>query len=111
MANKFMKKNKTNNKTDGENGQPVRIEFINATASTISIAGTFNDWRPGVTPMVSLGDGHWFKELALKPGVYEYRLVVDGQWMPDPQASSAVPNPFGGSNSLLTVSGTSNQRR
>jgi hypothetical protein len=29
--------------------------------------------------------------------------VVDGRWIPDPLAREAVPNPFGGRNSLLKV--------
>ena|ERR1017187_3901793 len=107
-----MKKHKTNNKTvDRQKAEPVRIAFINATATTVSIAGTFNDWRPDVTPMVSLGKGCWFKELALEPGVYEYRLVVDGEWMPDPRAKDTVPNPFGGNNSMLTVTGATTQHK
>ena len=36
---------------------------------------------------------------------YEYCLVVDGRWMPDPQARETVPNPFGGRNSVLKVAG------
>jgi len=36
--------------------------------------------------MVSLGGGRWLKELALSPGVYEYRLVVDGGVDADPRA-------------------------
>jgi hypothetical protein len=47
--------------------------------------------------------GHWWKETALAPGTYEYCLVVDGQWMPDPLARESVPNPFGGRNSILKV--------
>jgi len=39
----------------------------------------------------------------LVPGTYEYCLVVDGQWMPDPLARETVPNPFGGVNSILKV--------
>jgi hypothetical protein len=35
---------------------------------------------------------------------YEYCLVVDGQWIPDPKAKETVGNPFGGRNSVLTVS-------
>ena len=67
------------------------------------MAGTFNDWRPEATPMVSMGDGRWIKELTLPPGVHEYRIVVDGEWMPDPLASETTPNPFGGVNSVLRV--------
>ena len=36
-------------------------------------------------------------------GTYEYRLVVDGQWIADPLAKETVPNPFGGRNSILKV--------
>ena len=79
----------------------VRVEFVDQTATQVCIGGTFNDWRPTVTPMVPLGGGRWSKELALPPGVYEYRLVVDGMWMPDPRATETVPNPFGGVNSVL----------
>ena len=106
MKDEIMKKNKTNIKTAGEpSTKLIHIEFSHANATTISIAGTFNDWRPGATPMVSLGDGRWCKEMTLKPGVYEYRLVVDGVWMPDPRASETAPNPFGGMNSVLKVNG------
>jgi hypothetical protein len=67
------------------------------------MAGTFNDWRPEVTPMVLLGDGRWRKELTLPPGVYEYQIVVDGEWMPDPLAPETTPNRFGGMNSVLRI--------
>jgi len=35
--------------------------------------------------------------------VYEYRILVDGEWMSDPHAVETVPNPFGGLNSILRV--------
>ena len=83
--------------------QPVRFEFIHPTATTVAIAGTFNDWHPSTKSMHPIGSGHWLKETALAPGAYEYCFVVDGQWMPDPLASETVPNPFGGQNSILKV--------
>ena len=79
----------------------VRVEFAHETATQVCIAGTFNDWRPGVSEMIPVGDGRWLKDLVLTPGVYEYRLLVDGVWMPDPQAIETAPNPFGGVNSVL----------
>ena len=85
---------------------PVRFEFTDTAASTVSVAGTFNDWQPDSKPMHAIGSGHWLKETALSPGIYEYCLVVDGQWRPDPQARETVPNPYGGRNSILVV-GTS----
>ena len=81
----------------------TRIEYVNPQATSVFIAGTFNDWHPKVTEMLNVGNGRWAKELTLAPGGYEYRLVVDGQWMADPACHDSVPNPFGGRNSVLTV--------
>jgi 1,4-alpha-glucan branching enzyme len=85
---------------------PVRFEFTHPTAITVSVAGTFNDWRPATRSMHPIGSGHWLKEAFLLPGTYEYCLVVDGQWMPDPLARETTPNPFGGRNSILKVAAT-----
>jgi 1,4-alpha-glucan branching enzyme len=81
----------------------VYVEFVNPRAQQVAIAGSFNDWRPTVTPMVPMGRGWWVKGLVLPPGRYEYRLVVDGQPMPDPNATEAVPTPTGQVNSVLVV--------
>ena len=72
------------------------------------IAGTFNDWRPEATPMISMGQGRWLKELVLPPGRYEYLFVADGKWVADPLAPAAVANPFGGVNSVMTVAKNQN---
>jgi len=82
---------------------PVRFEFTHPTATAVSVAGTFNKWHPTSKSMLRSKNGHWLKEAVLPPGNYEYCLVVDGQWMPDPLARETVPNPFGGSNSVLKV--------
>ncbi|MBI3875935.1 MAG: glycoside hydrolase family 13, partial [Verrucomicrobia bacterium] len=39
----------------------------------------------------------------LAPGRYEYLFVVDGRWLSDPGADEAVPNRFGGWNSVREV--------
>jgi 1,4-alpha-glucan branching enzyme len=85
---------------------PVRFEFTHPTATTVCIAGTFNDWQPAGKPMQSFEPGNWWKETSLPPGTYEYCLIVDGLWMPDPLARETVPNPFGGKNSVLKVAGS-----
>ena len=51
-----------------------------------------------------LGNDRWFGDLELRPGRHEYLFVVDGQWLPDPNARESVQNPFGGKNSVLIVS-------
>ena len=81
----------------------MRFEFTDSAARNVCLAGTFNDWRPESSRMIPLGNGRWAKDLALAPGVYEYRIVVDGSWKPDPGADHAVLNGYGERNSLLTV--------
>jgi 1,4-alpha-glucan branching enzyme len=81
----------------------VRFELVNATARSVCIAGTFNDWHPSVTEMIALGEGRWAKELRLVPGTYEYLFIVDGRWTTDSAADESVANPFGGRNSVLRV--------
>lgn len=96
-------KNHNNAKSEVPLQEPVRFEFNHATARAVCIAGTFNHWHPTIQPMRSTGAGHWLKETVLAPGAYEYCLIVDGQWMPDPLAKETVPNPYGGKNSVLNV--------
>ena len=83
---------------------PVHFEFTHPTATSVSVAGCFNHWKPEAKTLHPSGGGRWIKETVLPPGTYEYCLVVDGQWMADPLAKDGVPNPFGGRNSVLTVS-------
>lgn len=35
----------------------VHLEYFDPAASQVFVAGTFNDWHPGVTEMVDLGPG------------------------------------------------------
>ena len=81
----------------------VRVGFQHPTAREVCLAGNFNDWHPAASPMVAKPDGRWLKELALPPGRYQYRFVVDGVWTDDPAAAELVDNGFGGRNAILNV--------
>jgi len=83
----------------------VRLEVFQPNAMDVCVAGSFNEWQPQATPMVPLGEGRWAKELTLPDGRYEYRFVVDGKWVSDPNAAESAPNPFGSSNSVITING------
>lgn len=105
-------KTKSTSKTDQPpKAQTLRIEFHDEQAREVCIAGSFNDWRPGTTPMIHLSGDTWVKELSLPPGRYEYRLVVDGRWICDPAAAEKVPNPFGDCNAVVTVPSENGGRR
>jgi chromosome partitioning protein len=85
----------------------VVIEFRDAAAHDVRIAGDFNGWVPdrGVrTSRREEGDVNvWRKVLRLPPGTYEYRYVVDGEWREDPANPERVPTALGAINSLLVV--------
>ncbi len=99
-----MKTNKRNNNNGGKpESKPIHFEFTSPIAESVALAGSFNDWNPIASHMIALGQGRWAKDLALPPGDYEYRLVVDGQWTLDPLAAENVTNPFGGLNSVCKV--------
>src|SRR5262245_56755725 len=56
--------------------RPVGFAYFNPAAQTVFLAGAFNNWDPARTPMEKAADGRWTVNLMLKPGVYEYRLIV-----------------------------------
>ncbi len=91
-------------KAEGPKIGRVSLELVKPEARKVCVAGSFNDWSPERAPLVSKGNGRWVTDLTLKPGRHEYLFVVDGQWIPDPNARESVQNPFGGRNSILGVS-------
>jgi hypothetical protein len=83
---------------------PVHFEYIDVGAESVCVAGTFNAWHPGATPLTRYKSrGVWMKDLQLSPGRYEYSFVVDGHWKRDPACQDIAENPFGGLNSVLHV--------
>jgi hypothetical protein len=52
-------------------------------AEEVSVAGTFNSWAPGATPLVRRGDA-WVGEVEAEPGRQAYKFIVDGRWILDP---------------------------
>ena len=87
--------------TNGVDAVPLKL--VAPAARQVYVAGSFNNWHAAALPLKASG-GEWIGELKLAPGRYEYLFVVDGKWLPDPSVPEKVPNPFGGYNSLLSVS-------
>jgi hypothetical protein len=67
------------------------------------LAGDFTGWEQAPVGLKKDKGGVWKKTLALPPGRYEYRLLVDGQWRDDPQCINRRPNQFGGQNCVCVV--------
>lgn len=60
----------------------VRFTYFAPDARTVFIAGDFNGW--GRTPMEMDENGFWTIVIELRPGRYEYKYIVDGEWVSDP---------------------------
>jgi hypothetical protein len=80
----------------------VEFKLIASEAKSVAVAGIFNGWDPKKTPLEEVG-GAWHAKVELPRGRYEYRFVIDGQWVTDPNARESVPNPFGSVNSVVSV--------
>ena len=82
----------------------VRFVYSAPEATSVSVAGSWNDWQPDATAMQRGEGGVFFTEIELPPGQVEYQFVIDGRsWRPDPSAPLARADGFGRKNSVLTI--------
>ena len=72
-------------------------------AKEVYVTGSFCEWKMNVHKMGRLSQGKWSKVLSLAPGRYEYRFVMDGEWISDPECKERVDNPHGTHNSVINV--------
>jgi len=84
----------------------MRISCVAPGAKEVFLAGTFNGWQPGATPMRKRPDGKWLAELNRPPGRYEFQFIVDGQWCCEPGFPDQA---CFGERLVLNSSGTSNR--
>lgn len=78
--------------------------FLNGykNAKEVILSGSFNYWNEHLYKMEKTKDG-WELNLQLKPNAYQYRFIVDGNWIEDPDNSNRVPNEFGEYNSVIDI--------
>ncbi len=82
------------------------LTYINPSANSVHIAGSFNDWNSSATPMKKVGE-KWQANLDLEPGEYMYKFVINGaDWIADPKNDNTADDGYGGVNSVLTVTGS-----
>ena len=73
-------------------------------ARSVYLTGEFTNWsREGIRMEKDEKTGFWTSILHLEPGEYEYRFILDGVWIKDPNNTDSVLNEFGQENSLLIV--------
>lgn len=71
-------------------------------AQKVILSGSFNRWNEEEFQLYRIKNG-WEIKLDIKPGEYEYKFIVDGNWIEDPSNPSKVWNEYGGANSIVNV--------
>lgn len=72
-------------------------------AKHVFLAGEMTDWDNGKKPMSRDADGVWRLSVALAPGQWVYKFVVDGRWVHDPATTENDADGQGGRHSFLFV--------
>lgn len=88
--------------------RPVSAKFTchAPTAQEVFLAGTFNGWNAKATPMKKDVAGNWDVAIALVPGRYEFKFVIDGAMCCEPGCDEAHK---GCSKCVTNAAGTMNR--
>jgi hypothetical protein len=71
-------------------------------ASLVFLTGTFNAWNQSQLRFAREGD-EWVCRLDLDPGVYQYKFIVDGDWLLDPSNPDTAEDEAGNVNNVIEV--------
>lgn len=82
----------------------VSFIFSSHPGQQVALTGSFNDWDPEKLIMVYQENIQGYQlELQLPPGNYEYKFIVDGEWVTDLDNNNFSANDFGTLNSVLNI--------
>jgi 1,4-alpha-glucan branching enzyme len=87
--------------------QQQTFSFTAPAATSVLLVGDFTHWQEHPVPLRKQAHGAWENTIALLPGKYHYRFIVDGEWRDDPECTLRVNNPFGTQDAVLVVAATS----
>jgi hypothetical protein len=88
-----------------QDGTACRVTFrLTGSAQSAALLGDFNLWSPAAHPLERADDGSLGVTVALEPGDYRFRYLVDGErWINDDGADGLVPNLFGTADSIVAI--------
>lgn len=82
----------------------VTFELPAGQGRTVCVAGSFNDWEPRNSQMnYDSVNKCYTLTIHLAPGTYEYKFVINDEWVLDEANPNFAANDFGTLNSVLTV--------
>lgn len=66
-------------------------------AAGVAVAGDFNGWSAGATPMLDEGNGYWAVDVSGARPRQHYKFVVDGEWWRNDPYARELTNSAGNS--------------
>ncbi len=79
----------------------VTFSIKKPAAKEIMLAGDFNGWDQKSTPLKKGNDGTFSLTMPLKPGRYNYKFIIDGNWTADPAATETSGPPYNNSVKIV----------
>lgn len=71
-------------------------------ASVVVLSGSFNAWNQSQLVFGREGD-EWVCRIDLDPGVYQYKFILDGDWLLDPSNPDTAEDEAGNVNNVLEI--------
>ena len=86
-------------------GAGVRFELDRADATSVTLAGSFNQWSASSHPLVrQKQSGRWVIVVPLPPGEHTFMYLVHGsEWVSPPKAEDYADDGFGAKNGIVVV--------
>ena len=82
----------------------VLFSYFDEQADDVKVAGNFNSWTASEKyRLMKEGRGQWRLYLPLKPGRYQYKFIVDGEWREDPENPLRTTGESGEKNSVIEI--------
>ncbi|XP_062209555.1 phosphoglucan phosphatase DSP4, amyloplastic-like isoform X2 [Phragmites australis] len=82
----------------------ITLKWGNGTCSSVEISGLDIGWGQRIPLTYDKDKGAWFLEKELPEGRYEYKYIVDGKWLSNPDENIMKPNADGHVNNYIQVS-------
>jgi len=71
---------------------------VDGQVQRVSLVGDFNGWKP--LAMKKQKDGAFVRLVPRPKGNFQYKFIVEDNWITDPDNRHVVPNAFGTLNSV-----------
>jgi len=82
----------------------ILFSYYSPGAGEVLLSGDFNGWKHGTLRLTKGQDNVWRIILQLAPKrSYDYKYIVDGNWITDPNNPDLNPDIAGGANSIVYI--------